>query len=439
MIQASQRVLHQDGVAVFAEKREIPAACASIRGIRRVVAPPPDPCFGGTVDHARVHRPLPIRLATAIAVIAVALVGLVPSALAATGLTVTTPYPAVVVAPGTHVSFNVDVTTTSPERVGLALSGVPDGWTTAIHGGGFVIDAVQTNGTDAASVRVDVTVPTTATGTTRMVLTASAAGETRPLPLEIRVDSAAAGDVTLTTDFPSLRGPASQTFNFNLTLSNQTAEDLTFAVNATGPEGWTVTATLTGQSQAASAVVKAGSTSGVTVSASAPAGVAAGTYPIQVVATAGAQQIPGTLQVEVTGSYAMTLTTPDQRLNGHGEAGQSTDLALTLTNTGTAPVTNVKLTATPPTGWKVTFEPDTVASLDANATQSITAHIVPSGDALAGDYPVTLKAAGDQSTGSSVDIRFTVETSLMWAAFGIGLIVVVVLGLGWVFRRYGRR
>jgi uncharacterized membrane protein len=102
-------------------------------------------------------------------------------------------------------------------------------------------------------------------------------------------------------------------------------------------------------------------------------------------------------------------------------------------------VTNVKLTSTPPSGWKVTFDPASVDSLASNETKNITAHIVPSGDAVAGDYVVTLKAAGDQSTSSSVDIRFTVETSFVWAIIGIALIVAVVAGLWWVFQRYGRR
>lgn len=288
-------------------------------------------------------------------------------------------------------------------------------------------------------MRVDVTVPATATGNADLLLRATAAQGTRDLPLRIRVEASAAGDVTLTTDFPSLQAPAGQSASFNLTLSNQSAEDLTFAVNAQGPDGWTVTATLTGQSQAASAVVKAGATSGITVTAQSPAGTAAGSYPIQVVATAGARQIPGTLQVVVTGSYSLSMSTPDQRLNTSGTAGQSSDFVLTLTNGGTAPVTNVKLTSTPPTGWTVTFEPATVASIDAAGTQNVTAHIVPSGDAVAGDYVVTMTANGDQSTSATADIRFTVETSLQWAIIGIGLIVVVFLGMWWVFRRYGRR
>ena len=166
----------------------------------------------------------------------------------------------------------------------------------------------------------------------------------------------ATGDVTLVTDFPSLRGPSSQTFNFNLTLKNDTAEDLTFSVNAQGPTGWTVQANLTGQAQAASAIVKAGSSSGVTVSVQPPDGTPAGTYDIQVVAVAGERNISGALQVEVTGSYNLAVSTADGRLNGHGAAGSASPLAITVTNSGTAAITNVKLTASAPTGWEVTFE-----------------------------------------------------------------------------------
>ena len=46
-------------------------------------------------------------------------------------------------------------------------------------------------------------------------------------------------------------------FSFNLTLTNDTPDDLTFGAVAGGPAGWTVTAQVTSQAQAASTVVKA--------------------------------------------------------------------------------------------------------------------------------------------------------------------------------------
>lgn len=385
------------------------------------------------------HRTLR-RLAAAAVIGALALAVTAPTTLAQ-DLTITTPYPAVVVSPGSSVSFDIEVKTSTPERVELELSGAPEAWNASLHGGGFVIDAVETNGTDPATVRVDLDVPADATGTTRMTLRGTIGSEVVELPLQVRVEADATGDLTLTTDFPSLRGPSSQTFNFNLTLRNDTAEDLTFSVNAQAPTGWTVTANLTGQSQAASAIVKAGSTSGVTVSATPPSAAAAGTYDIEVVAVAGERNITGALQVEVTGSYDLTVSTSDGRLNGRGAAGSTSPLVVTLENLGTAAITNVKLTATAPTGWQVTFEPDTIASLEAAATAptTVNAQVKPSGDAIAGDYTITVTATGDQSTRDTMEIRYTVETNLLWGVIGVALIVAVAGGVWWVFQRYGRR
>lgn len=382
------------------------------------------------------------RAALALISAVLAFASLAPAAFAADAvppLSITTAYPSIVVAPGAHVSFTVTIKTPTAQRVALSLTGAPASWQAAMHGGGFVVDAVETNGTDPTTVRVDVIVPSDATGSTSMVLTGSTSSATVALPLEVRIDSNATGDVTLKTDFPSLRGPSTQNFNFNLTLSNGTSEDLTFSVNAQGPTGWTVTANLTGQAQAASAVVKAGSSSGVTVSATPPDGVDAGSYNIDVVAVAGDRTIKGKLQVDVTGTYTFTVATTDGRLNGHGSAGAATPLSVVLANTGTADITNVKLTGTPPSGWTITFDQPTVAAIPAKGSVTVTAQIKPSGDAIAGDYPITIAATGDSTSRESIEIRYTVETSLVWGIIGAGLIVAVGAGIWFVFQRYGRR
>ncbi len=388
------------------------------------------------------RRPLPAairRAMVAIAVGALSLTALAPAALAADPLTITTPYPAVVVAPGSHVSFNVTITTAAAERVSLELSGAPTAWGATLHGGSFVIDEIETNGTDPGSIRVDLDVPAYATGTTQLTLRASTLEATAVLALAVRVQADATGEVTLKTDFPSLKGPSTQTFNFNLTLANSTAEDLTFSVNAQGPLGWTVQANLTGQSQAASAVVKAGSSSGVTVSAEPPPGVAAGSYELQVVAVAGDRTIEGALAVDITGTYTLSMSTADGRLNGHGAAGTLAPLAVTLTNTGTADITNVTLTGSGPGSWDITFDTPTIATIPAGGSVDVTAQIKPSGDAIAGDYTVTISASGDPSARDSLEIRYTVETSILWGVVGVALIVAVAAGVWWVFQRYGRR
>jgi uncharacterized membrane protein len=367
-----------------------------------------------------------------------ALLAAAPASLAANPVTLTTPYPAIEVAPGAKVNLTVSIETDNAGRVDLALSGVPADWTATIRGGGFLVNGVQSNGSDATEVTLDVAVPESASsGTTQITLRATSDGSVATLPVDIKVTPNAAGEVSLTTDFPELKGSSDASFSFNLTLSNDTPDDLTFGVVANGPPGWSVEAKVTSQAQAASAIVKAGETTAIEVTAQAPDGAAADTYPISVDATSGDKTAHADLSVEVTGSYKLSLTTPDGRLSANASAGGKTDLSLVLQNTGTADIPDVTLSATAPTGWTVDFEPPTV-TVPANGDAQVTAHLTPSGNAIAGDYVTTFKASSDLAS-ADAEMRVTIETSLLWGAVGIALIALVLAGLWWTFRRYGRR
>jgi uncharacterized membrane protein len=174
------------------------------------------------------------------------------------------------------------------------------------------------------------------------------------------------------------------------------------------------------------------------VTAQAPEDAAAQTYPISVDATSGDKTAHADLSVEVTGSYKLALTTPDGRLSANASAGGKTDLSLVLQNTGTADITDVKLSASAPTGWTVAFDPDTPVTVPANGETQVTAHLTPSGAAIAGDYVTTFKANSELAN-TSADMRITIETSFLGGVVGLALIALVLGGLWWTFRRYGRR
>jgi uncharacterized membrane protein len=361
------------------------------------------------------------------------------SASAAEGLDVSTPYPAVAVAPGSEVSFDISVASDDPGRVGLELQGVPEGWTATLRGGGFVVDGVQTTGGEPAAVTLDVQIPDAATGTQEITVRATGGGLVTDLPLTFRIEAEAAGDVTLTSDFPSLRGPSDATFPFSLDLSNDTPQDLTFVIEAQAPPGWEATAQVTGQEQAASALVEAGGNVGIDVEVTPPENVAAGPATITVSATSGASQVTTDLQVEITGSFSMSLRTPDDRLNTNGAAGSEIRQTIQVVNTGTSALEGVTLSATNPSGWSVRFEPEVPTIAPGGEPASVTAIITPSGDAIAGDYNVTITANSDNAGTADLDLRVTVETSLVWGLIGVAVIVAVLGGLWWVFQRYGRR
>jgi uncharacterized membrane protein len=365
-----------------------------------------------------------------------------PVVSAANGLEVTTPYTAVAVAPGNKVSFDLEVSSTRNANVDLSLAGVPSGWTASIFGGGFVVEGVAVTTGTPAKVRLDVTVPADATaGSSTIRVTARGGGAADVLPISIRVNAEAAGDLTLTTSTPELTGASDKSFKFDLQFKNDTAQDVTVSAAATGPEGWTVDTSLTGATDAASAVVKAGSTQSISVTAKAAEATPADTYPIKVTATAGDRTVEADLSIAVTGSYSMTLSTPNERLSASGSAGSATTMQFVVKNTGTAPITKVTLQGTPPSGWDVTVDPaDGVATIAPEQTATINATITPSKDAVAGDYVVNFTSASTEDvTGAEAQVRFTVETSPIWAIVGILLILAILGGLYYVFRTYGRR
>jgi uncharacterized membrane protein len=364
--------------------------------------------------------------------------GLAPVALGAS-LTISTSYPAVSVEPGNTASFDLDVASNPKRRVNLRVTGVPSGWSASIRGGGFVVDGVVAGPSNPPEVKLDVDVPSDASnGVSRIVVHATSGSDSANLVLDLRVSSAAGGSVSLDSDFPQLRGAATANFSFNLDLKNDTPRDLTFNLTAQGPDGWDVTATPSGQTQAASATVNAGSSSTISVSAKPPQDVPAGPYPIHVTATAGSQTADIDLQVEITGNYTMDVKTPNDVLSNRGTAGGEIRQEVDISNTGTAPLEALKLDATAPTDWKVTFDPATAPTVQPGETAKVTAIIVPSANAITGDYQTTIRVSNDQAN-DSIEVRTTIETSQIWALVGIALIVLVLGGLFWVFRTYGRR
>ena len=390
---------------------------------------------------ARSRRTRPMAALVTAAALALLLSALLaPGVEAANGLDLTTPYPAIAVQPGSTATFALTLAATTAMTVDVSVNGVPDGWTAGLHGAGLEVSSVYVPADGTASVQLDLAVPADAPdGTQRLTVTATAAGASASLPLSVEVAQAAGGTVDLTTDFPTLRGASDANFNFTLQLHNSTPQQLTFSLQAAGPAGWTVTAQPAGEAQAASFTVEAGASRSVDVTATPPATVDAGSFPISVQAIGSAgRTAEAQLTVEISGRVAMSITTADGRLNASATAGAAGDLSIVVRNDGTSPLTGVSLSANAPSGWEVTFDPATLDGVAANDAGTVIAHIKPSGDAIAGDYVVTISAKNDQAT-KSADIRVTVDTSPLWGVVGIALIFAAIGGLYWVFQRYGRR
>ena len=379
------------------------------------------------------------RLAGVMLTVGLLLITGISPVAAATAFRLTTPYPAVTVEPGNSVTFTLDISVPTAERVGLAVSGTPTGWTANLRGGGNIVNAVYAGGTTAAAVDLTVNVPQTATpGAATITVTATSDQGTRSLPVDVTVLGTAGGAITLTSDFPQLSGAPSSTFSYSVTLANAGTQKQTYTLAGQGPDGWTVSVHPSSNSQALTDTVDGGGTDTLSVTAQPPSTIAAGAYPLQVTASGGGQSANAALEADVTGTPALTLGTPNQVLNAAVTAGSTGTISLIVTNSGSTVLQDVAVTASSPTGWTTTFDPTSVATIQPNASATVTATVKPASDALAGDYDVTFTATSGSAT-ANVDIRTTVQTSPLWGFIGIALIAIVIIGLGWVFRRFGRR
>ncbi len=360
------------------------------------------------------------------------------SAQEATSVSLVTPYPEVVVQAGDKATFQITVSGEPGTRVELELQGIPADWDAVLRGSGLVVEAVTVENDGTTRVTLDVTTPETATGEANLTLVGRSDVETVRLPLRVRIGEESAGTVTLEPQFPALRGPSDATFDFTVTVRNDTPEEIQLQLSGEGPRGWRVEARPSAERQASAISVEAGSTGRITVTANPPVNAVAGTYPIRLVAAGDGYELTQDLVVELTGIEDLRLDTAEGALNAEVELGTPSELTLLVANTGSAPLQGIELRATAPSGWTVTFDPETVDFLAPGDLTQVTATIEASPEAIAGDYRITFRASTDQAQ-DSIEVRTTVNPSQVWGLVGVGIIALVLAGLAWLFRRFGRR
>jgi uncharacterized membrane protein len=210
-------------------------------------------------------------------------------------------------------------------------------------------------------------------------------------------------------------------------------------LSAQAPRGFQVTFKEGyGSQELTSLPFKAGESKDLSIDVKPPQGVPAGQYPVAVQLTGDRAKVQTRLTLDITGQPAVSLTGENDRLSGEAHAGQEKRLIFVLRNTGSAEARNVALSASPPSGWKVTFEPKELPAVAANAEEKIAAIVMPSVKALAGDYMISVRASGD-GVSESVNYRVTVTTSTMWGVVGLGVIAAALLVLFGAVGRFGRR
>src|ERR1700733_81491 len=104
------------------------------------------------------------------------------------GLFLMSDYPAVTLRPGETSTVNLRIQNydMTPDRLALSVSGVPEGWTATLLGGGQPVAAAMpaTNSSVALSLRLDVP-KSAAMGTQTLTVSATGGSTNRQLPIAV--------------------------------------------------------------------------------------------------------------------------------------------------------------------------------------------------------------------------------------------------------------
>lgn len=393
------------------------------------------------MNTSKSTQPLPRVLAAGLLLLLT--LALAPVAWAAGGLEMSTPYPGLTAKAGETLDFSLDFYNGSGAGASVALSvtALPDGWTGYFQGDGSQISHVYVKSGDndgAATFRL--TLPADAAqGTYTVGLLASGGGLSSSLTLTLEVAESELGGSTLSTEYAEQEGAAGTGFTFQTTIQNDTAKEQSYSFSSDAPAGWTVAFQPSGETtQVAAITVDARGSQTMDVVVTPPDGVEAGSYTIPISAISSTDTLSSELTVVITGTYALDLSTPSGLLSFDASANAQTDVTLRVSNTGNVDLQNITLSSSAPEGWTVEFSQSSIDVLEAGATQEVTAYVTPSGDAMSGDYVMTLNVSSSEAS-DSAEFRVTVKTRTVWGVVGILLIAAVAVGLGMVFRKYGRR
>lgn len=358
------------------------------------------------------------------------------------------PFKDVTVGQGQEVTMDTEVVnrTKNPVEVGLTIEGVPEGWEVGFNSRypSYPIRSVMVQGEKSTTIEFKAKVAEkTKPGNYEVKVSAKDdSGKTNytdKILFRVTSKKVETGGLKLTSQYPVLTTPSGQTLKFTVDLKNETNKPLTASLVSQAPAGWTIRfKPQFGDTQISSIQLKENATETLSVEIDSPVQAKAGENPVTIRARAGAFEASTNLKVTLRGVTDLKMGTASGTLNASVTAGQKTPVPFLVGNAGTAPVRNLAFVTKKPDKWTIDFKPDKIDALNPGEVREISMEITAPARAIAGDYAISV-TANSSDANKSVDFRVTVATATLWGWIGALIVAAVVLGLGVVFVRLGRR
>ncbi|HEX6442427.1 MAG TPA: NEW3 domain-containing protein [Stellaceae bacterium] len=360
-----------------------------------------------------------------------------------TGLFLTTKYPSLTVRAGetTTVDLALRNFKLPPQTLSLAVPDAAQGWKATILGGGQPVSAVEVAPDSEERLQLRLEPPSgVGKGDYRFTVEAKGQQHDEKLPITLVIGEELPAKLKVTTNVPALRGTATTSFKYKVSVTNDSGKDATVNFSADAPKNFQVNFTEAyGSQQITSIPIEAGKSKDVEASLTIPRETPASDYKLTLHAKTEAASADLPVNLTIFGQPKLALSGEGGRLSGEAYAGQNSQLTLVLRNDGSEAARDIELSATAPEGWESNFDPKQVPQLAAGTTQNVKLNLKPSDRAIAGDYQTTVRASAAGGLSESTTYRITVLTSTLWGAVGIAIIAIALLVVVFAVARFGRR
>jgi len=228
---------------------------------------------------------------------------------------------------------------------------------------------------------------------------------------------------------------------YDLHIENVQARENLYMLAVTGlPDNWyyRFKESATSAEEMAEVIIPASSEKDLVLEIVPPYSVGTGGYNFTaVVTTPDGVAIKKDLTLNLKSGTGMSVTS--SQLAYDAKPGEAFNVVVYVSNTGQgSALTNVYLETTAPEGWLIHMSPNRTNSIKAGESQAFTLAVQPPGNIVASDYEVNVKVKSDQAE-KEKDYRITIKTDSIIPYLGAGIIVLVVVGLFLIYRKYGRR
>src|SRR5438067_11714272 len=264
-----------------------------------------------------------------------------------TGLYLTTRYPALTVRAGETTTIDLSLRNFNlpPRELALSVPQVANGWKATVLGGGQPVKSafVPADGEEKLQLRLEPP-PGTGPGDYQFQVEAHGDGSTLKLPITVTIGQELPAKLKLTTNFPALRGTATTSFKYRVSVTNDSGRDATINLSADAPKNFQVSFTEAyGSQQITSIPIEAGKSKDVEASLTIPRETPAGHYKLTLHAKTEATSAELPVSLTIVGQPRIAVSGEGGRLSGEAYAGRSSQLTLVLRNDGSEAARDIEL------------------------------------------------------------------------------------------------